>query len=86
MYEKLANEGSNSTKSEENSPKQAMLSIEKEHKPEEESEAQQVLFGNNKPAKSLIIGDSNTKINDLQKKHFFNFAQQELSLYQSSMA
>ena len=34
----------------------------------------------------MFIGDSEQKINNLSKQHFFNFSQQELSLFQCSMA
>ena len=33
----------------------------------------------------MFIGNSEQKINDLSKQHFFNFSQQELSLFQKSM-
>lgn len=43
------------------------------------------VFGNKKAAHTLMIGDAKNKIDKLQSQYFFNFAQQELSLYQKSM-
>ena len=43
------------------------------------------IFGNKKCSAELVIGQGLQKIKKLEANHFFNFAQQELAIYSSSM-
>lgn len=43
------------------------------------------VFGNKKCSAELVIGQGLQKIKKLEANHFFNFAQQELAIYSSSM-
>ena len=44
-----------------------------------------IMFGNKKCSAELVIGQGLQKIKKLEANHFFNFAQQELAIYSSSM-
>ena len=70
MHDQLVGENIENTSTNENSPKEL---------------SKPLVFGNKRPAQELVIGDAGKIINDLQNQHFFNFAKQELNVYQHSM-
>jgi|TARA_B110000285_G_C15045765_1_gene574219 hypothetical protein len=70
MHNQLLGENIENASTNENSPKEL---------------SKPLVFGNKRPAQELVIGDAGKIINDLQNQHFFNFAKQELNVYQHSM-